>query len=40
MTVHCGVCGNHVEPFKALENLANKYSEFNQQIQLMQKMNI
>ncbi|EGQ3776077.1 hypothetical protein GH131_10610 [Staphylococcus pseudintermedius] len=36
MTVHCDVCGNRVEPFKALENLANKYSEFNQQIQLMQ----
>lgn len=27
--VHCDVCGNCVEPFKALENLAYKYSEFN-----------
>ncbi|WP_259342051.1 MULTISPECIES: hypothetical protein [Staphylococcus] len=27
--VHCDVCGNRVEPFKALANLVNKYSEFN-----------
>ncbi|EAE5933063.1 hypothetical protein I2Q01_002729 [Staphylococcus aureus] len=34
--VHSDVCGNRVEPFKNLAILANKYSEFNQQIQLMQ----
>lgn len=34
--LHCDVCGNRVETFKALANLTYKYSEFNQQIQLMQ----
>lgn len=37
MTVHCTVCGNRVEPFKALVNLADKGSNYHEQLKLMRK---
>lgn len=37
MTVHCTVCGNRVEPFKALVNLADKGSNYHEQLTLMRK---